>query len=437
VELVEVASGRVLASAQSDGAGRYKMLVLPEDRAPAAYVRVLAKRAGLEGGFEVVTSERRLYAIRTREDLDLSSGAEQVADLDIGDGLRLSAPFNVVDAASRGFVWWAERVAPTAPAMQFKWESGRKLDCGTCYYDAQTPPTVNLYGLDEDNDALDDPVLLHELGHFVQNRYSRHDSPGGSHDGTPVDPRLAFAEGWATAFASFVRGEPLYYDTVGGAINTHNLETPEDDFRSFSGQRLEDPISEYLVAAILWDVYDDASDGADGISAADKVLEPMTGYLRDGPRQTRGVAGVDLVDYLDGAACGELGSPEALEARAQEAEFPWTPPDAPTCKPSVPVWLEVDARGGVEVVPKLEVEGVEVYACGPKGCVPLAAQAGDGPLWAEAPPEARYVKVRMWRGGRAWTDARELPGRAPSPSRWVLAAPSREGVGVVEQRASR
>lgn len=67
-----------------------------------------------------------------------------------------------------------------------------------------------------DSDEYDAPVILHELGHYVEDRFSRTDTPGGPHGLSHLlDPRLAFAEGWGNAFSSMVRDSAEYADTYG------------------------------------------------------------------------------------------------------------------------------------------------------------------------------------------------------------------------------
>ncbi|AZZ38046.1 hypothetical protein CIK05_14955 [Bdellovibrio sp. qaytius] len=48
-----------------------------------------------------------------------------------------------------------------------------------------------------DTDQWDDSVILHEMGHHIENMCGRMDSPGGSHNANArIDPRLAWSEGW-------------------------------------------------------------------------------------------------------------------------------------------------------------------------------------------------------------------------------------------------
>jgi hypothetical protein len=49
----------------------------------------------------------------------------------------------------------------------------------------------------EDTDHFDDAVIIHEIGHHVEDACGTMDSPGGNHSGRyRIDPRLAWSEGW-------------------------------------------------------------------------------------------------------------------------------------------------------------------------------------------------------------------------------------------------
>lgn len=48
-----------------------------------------------------------------------------------------------------------------------------------------------------DTDHFDDAVIIHELGHRIEDACGKMESPGGSHNGLfRIDPRLAWSEGW-------------------------------------------------------------------------------------------------------------------------------------------------------------------------------------------------------------------------------------------------
>lgn len=56
-----------------------------------------------------------------------------------------------------------------------------------------------------DTDHFDNSVVIHEYGHFLENRYSNAKSRGGSHNGNGIiDARLAWSEGFANYFQSEV-----------------------------------------------------------------------------------------------------------------------------------------------------------------------------------------------------------------------------------------
>jgi len=112
------------------------------------------------------------------------------------------------------------------------------------------------------NGGYDDTVVLHEIGHYVVDHFSRSDSPGGTHHLSDCnqDLRLAFDEGHATYFGNSVRryfGFPhssTYVRTTGQA-GPGNLQFSFDvetqqPFVCFGAT------SETTVYAALWDIGD-------------------------------------------------------------------------------------------------------------------------------------------------------------------------------------
>lgn len=75
----------------------------------------------------------------------------------------------------------------------------------------------------ESANHFDDFVIIHELGHHIENVCGSLLSPGGQHAIiVRTDPRLAWAEGWANYFAAQVM-----YDSVGSADPAKNIINPE------------------------------------------------------------------------------------------------------------------------------------------------------------------------------------------------------------------
>lgn len=55
----------------------------------------------------------------------------------------------------------------------------------------------------EDTDHFDDAVIIHELGHHIEDVCGKMDSPGGTHYGLyRIDARLAWSEGWGNYFGA-------------------------------------------------------------------------------------------------------------------------------------------------------------------------------------------------------------------------------------------
>ncbi len=403
VEVLNEDTGEVLGNGVTDGRGRWRVRY---DGAGAqrVYARVLARHRAPEGRVDVVDAQRRVYAVRSSGSVE--PGDDGVLDMVLLESLDLSDPFNTLDAVNVALSWWSTQfTVRNVPLLHVMWVDGQSLECGTCYRQDEVD-TVYLYGLRSDNDALDDPVILHEVGHFIMNAFSKDDSPGGAHDGTPVDPLLAYAEGWATAFAAMVRDDSVYYDTLGGGVIVHDLETPDEDYSRFTGGSVRAPISEYLVASLMWDFFDDRNDGDDRISAGVGAVLPVIDYLDQGQRAVRGVDGVDLVDYLDGAHCVELAPEGDISARLLEADFPYESSPQSCQKPGAP-FSGALVDGQLVMHTRRPLDGVTAHRCDEGGCV-LVGEFGkfgaDAQVsWAvERDDPRQWFVLRGWRGGLRW-----------------------------------
>jgi len=113
-----------------------------------------------------------------------------------------------------------------------------------------------------DTDEYDSHVIVHEWGHYFEDRLSRADSIGGPHSGGDrLDPRVAFGEGWGNAISGIILEDPIYRDSGGfqqASGFSFNVET-----NNFPNQGW---FSETSVQTIIYDIFDSANDGADGIS---------------------------------------------------------------------------------------------------------------------------------------------------------------------------
>jgi hypothetical protein len=130
-----------------------------------------------------------------------------------------------------------------------------------------------------DTDHFDNSIIVHEYGHFIEDIFSKTNSPGGSHDGDSIiDARLAWGEGWANFFQAAVLNVPVYRDTVGTPDGTtavyfnEDLETPDNDIPTTMG---EGNFREFSVTRLLWDAIDDGSLNA-GSTDDDAVTSPFS-----------------------------------------------------------------------------------------------------------------------------------------------------------------
>lgn len=56
-----------------------------------------------------------------------------------------------------------------------------------------------------DTDHFDDAVIIHEIGHRLEDACGKMDSPGGTHNGLfRIDPRLAWSEGWGNFIGAHI-----------------------------------------------------------------------------------------------------------------------------------------------------------------------------------------------------------------------------------------
>jgi hypothetical protein len=142
-------------------------------------------------------------------------------------GARVAAPFSVLDSiySAMSLVVAADPTASFAPLDAF-WspdnvssrgtgtpdENIASGEIGTSFYGGNQLFLLGAEG--DDIEEFDDHVIVHEWGHYFEDNFSRSDSIGGSHGiGNQLDMRLAFGEGWATAFSGIALDDPMYCDT--------------------------------------------------------------------------------------------------------------------------------------------------------------------------------------------------------------------------------
>ncbi len=178
---------------------------------------------------------------------------------------RIAAPFAILDSlytASHRLLDLPRDVAFDVVPLTVNWSPLNSYGTiGTSFYDPSFRQIYVLGKDGEDTDEFDREVIVHEWGHYFEDNFSRSDSPGGPHGfGDVLDPRLAFGEGYASAFAAILLDQRIYADTYWGpGLNAFGWDvetqpTPTDD-------PTPSAFSELSVIRAMWDFYDGVPPG--------------------------------------------------------------------------------------------------------------------------------------------------------------------------------
>ena len=292
VELVN-ATGTVLQSTVSDDSGDYSFTV-----DSGLDVRVRVKSEIQKTGANVIdmqvvdnTSSNAVYALQGA--VVETPRVDQTRNLNAGSGwgttsytgTRAAAPFALLDTiygALEDFI--AVDAQVDFPAFDVLWSTRNRPEAGnvadgqigtSSFTVSNGVPVIRILGDDGvDTDEFDVHVVVHEFGHYFENRLSRSDSIGGAHSSNDrLDARVAFGEGFGNALSGMILDDSFYRDSArasqsqGFSINVEN--------NSFAAAGW---YSEGSVQSILYDLYDSVDDGADSASYG---LAPIYGAFTD------------------------------------------------------------------------------------------------------------------------------------------------------------
>lgn len=287
IEVVDSSSGSVLTSGFTNSSGVFSIPDITP--VPATiYVRVLSETsaAGIPEVAVKHTTSANLYAVGG---VDFAPGAGETSSLfiDIPVDSYVAGAFNILDVMtySGEFIKSLEGAAP--PLLNAYWYAGNNT-YGTWFCDvggSQCPRGVGIYVLggyspgSGDTDEYDDDVMIHEYGHFAAFKYSRDDSPGGTHylNENDQDMRLSWSEGWSGFFVGGVKswlndnnaallsssaGTSLsqYVDTYGSSLGlTYDIVDPNPSWN------VKYASSEVAVANVLYKTMSDTTAGMGAI----------------------------------------------------------------------------------------------------------------------------------------------------------------------------
>ena len=288
--VVKNQAGEVVQCGETNGSGQFS-LVVPRTNAQMT----LAVRSR---GANSYTYASVLDAPQTNVPYELTQSFTASATQSLGTltapatGTLLGGAFNIFDQILRANIFLAAQTAgcgsfvsgcstfsPTIK-IQAYWKKGFNpgeyvgSSSGLSFYMSGEKRLYILGGIggdvdNSDTDHFDNTIIIHEYGHFLEDQYSKTDSPGGFHSGMrAIDPRLAWSEGFANYLGLAVTGDTIYRDTIGnvdGSTNGYGVYVdakggllngppgPGSD-PSYRGTAAgQGNFKEFAIASFLWD----------------------------------------------------------------------------------------------------------------------------------------------------------------------------------------
>jgi hypothetical protein len=309
---VEIISGAtVLAATKSDENGAYSVS-LPANT--TAFVRVKAEvvQSGTPSfDFRVVdnTNADALYALDGPTFNTGTAASTQNVHAASGwggtsyTGVRAAAPFAILDTvrvAAETVI--AADAAASFPPLSVHWSTLNRPtlgttniatgEIGTSFY-APTLGGIYLLGAaDVDTEEYDRHVIVHEWGHYFEDRFSRSDNVGGAHTGGDrLDLRVAFSEGFSTGLSGIVLADSIYRDTRG-------LQQAQAPFMNIEGEQPLNPgwYSEQSIQEIVYDLVDAAPDGS-GADQLNLSFDAVYDAMRNG--HVTAVSPASIFTFID------------------------------------------------------------------------------------------------------------------------------------------
>lgn len=271
VQVYDLTTLVVLASGATDSAGNFS-IVVTDAATRNVGVRVLSSNVQVASLNFSVVDDKNSDAIYSYHDATTDQIAHLPADnvafgtmtMPVSVGVVAttdwsSQVFNTYDMGLLVADWIAntDGARPT-PFYTILWNP-TNLRTGSFYNGGSNRLSLS------DDDAYDDPNILHEIGHYIEDEFGRSRNTGGSHQigDDDQDPRLAYSEG----FATFVSAAVLQY----GGRNYPNIYQDRNSFGSGTGggtgtfaynfelNTVGGATNEQAVTAALYDLIDDAS----------------------------------------------------------------------------------------------------------------------------------------------------------------------------------
>jgi len=302
VEVQLIEDGTIIETDITDAQGQYKFIkkmdTFVKIRVRAELSNVTGDGDNNEWQVRVVdnTNDSALYTMETntfevkRESMSINLHAASGWQGEQGyTSTRAAAPFHILDKVYDIFLKLDAIGDVQLPALTINWSPNNIPqfgdvtigEIGTSYY--QNGQIFLLGAEDVDTDEYDQHVIIHEWGHFFEDKVARSDSIGGPHAGGDyLDMRVAFGEGFGNAWSAMITDQPTYQDSFDQNQATgFSIEIEDNDVINPGW------FSEGSVQSLLYDIYDEASDGQDFINLGLKpIVDILTGQQKDTPAMT-------------------------------------------------------------------------------------------------------------------------------------------------------
>ncbi len=291
----------VVANSVTDSSGAYTLSI--PSNATTFYIAVISRMETPDIRVEDNTASDALYLAASNSmtlvdnmvisNLNATSGWSGANSSGSYTGTRVAAPFAILDSVYSAYLKMkTDRPSLTLPPLKINWSKNNIAtsgtislgQIGTSHYDG-----TELYILGKENsesDEYDRHVVVHEFGHFVEDKIGRTDSIGGSHSlGDKLHMSVAFGEGWGNAFSAMVFDPDVTYRDSYGARQQSafgfSLESGADTNRGW--------YSESSVQQILYDIYDAANEGSDTLTLG---IGPILDVIMGTQKNTTGLTSI-------------------------------------------------------------------------------------------------------------------------------------------------
>ena len=213
--------------------------------------------------------------------------------IDMVLGVDQSGVFNITDAIYDAWTFFQQSggIAGDGKYLdetaKFMWELGYDEGKGSYHMDYGAFAEI-VVGAAPDPDIWDESPIIHEYGHFIEDRYSCDESGGGEHNFTDIlgDPEFAWSEGYANYFQGAVRSgrgypEANFYLDINtnppkpGFTNDIAIDVETWHTQTFTTTSLVTPNNELSVAALFWDLLDGNNDDQDRVSHGHPTIQDV------------------------------------------------------------------------------------------------------------------------------------------------------------------